>query len=316
MTDDELLNQQPWSVGKPEHGSAAWLKARKWRFGETLVAASDAAAVHGVHRFKSMTQLALELLDPNDPQPVEPNAAMRRGNELEPLLLQWASTQLGCTVASPTFMYGYGRCVATLDGITTDKKTIVECKTTVRRFNGVLPAYWKWQGVQQAICYGATRVMWAVLDGDLQLSMTEQVVTDDDMLTHLRAVDNFLAAIDMGMLPPEAVPTLEEIARMNPEPSPVPAELPDNAHELMSWYHTANAQVKQAQQELDAAKAEIASLLGASEVGTLDGREVVTWKVQSRSSFDAARFEAEHPTMAAQYQKKSSFRVLRVKGGK
>jgi len=315
MTDEELFLQEQWWIHKPEHGSAAWLKARKWRNGQTLVAASDAAAVHGVHRFKSMAQLAVELLDPADPVPTVPNAAMQRGNVLEPLLVQWASDQLQQEVTTPNVLFGYGRCVATLDGAT-KSGDIVECKTTVRRFDGVLPAYWKWQGVQQSICHGARRVWWVVLDGDLQLSLTEQVVTDDDMQEHLRAVDNFLAAIDMGMLPPEAVPTLEDIARLNPEPSPVPAELPENAHELMSWYHTANAQVKQAQQELDAAKTEIASLLGASEVGTFNGQEVVTWKMQTRSSFDTARFEAEHPELAAQYQKKTSFRTLRVKGGK
>lgn len=316
MIDEELLLLQPWTVAKPEHGSVEWLRARKWRHGETLVAASDAAAVHGVHRFKSMAQLAVELLDPADPVPSAPNAAMQRGNELEPLLLQWASQQLGTTVATPPLMYGYGRCVATLDGITKDKQTIVECKTTVRRFDGVLPAYWKWQGVQQAICYGASRVWWVVLDGDLQLSMTEQIVTEDDMLEHLRAVDRFLAAIDMGMLPAEAVPTLEDIARLNREPSPVPVELPVEAFDLMCWFHDVDSMAKQAKDNVEKVKAEIAALLGAAEVGLLDGKEAVTWKVSSRRSFDVARFEAEHPELAAQYQKTTTFRTLRVKGGK
>ena len=315
VTDEELGLLQEWSIPKPAHGSVEWLRARKWRNGETLVAASDAAAVHGEHRFKSMAQLAVELLDSDDPVPTVPNAAMERGNRLEPLLLHWAGEELGQRVSSPERLFGYGRLVATLDGLTAGGD-IVECKTTVRRFDGRLPRYWHWQGVQQALCYGVSRVLWVVLDGDLNLSMTEQWVTDEDRMQHLRAVDRFLAAIDMGMLPAEAVPTVEDIARLNPEVSPVPAELPDHAAELLSWYWAVESQSKQAKFELEKCKAEIAALLGSSEVGLLGGKEVVTWKVSGRRSFDSARFEAEHPELAAQYQKVSKFRTLRVKGGK
>lgn len=315
MTNEELLLLDVWRVTKPEHGSAAWLRARKWRNGEVLVAASDAAAVHGEHRFKTMAQLAVELLDPADPVPVAPNAAMERGNRLEPVLLRWAEDELQTKVRTPDVMFGYGRLIATLDGVTSGD-AIVECKTTVRRFDGVLPRYWHWQGVQQAICHGGQRVLWVVLDGDLNLTMTEQVVTEDDMLEHLRAVDRFLAAIDMGMMPPEAVPTVEDIARLNPEASPVPAELPPHAVELLDWYHSVDAMAKQAKDDLERCKAEIAALLGSSEVGLLDGKEAVTWKVSSRRSFDSARFESEHPELASQYMKVSKFRTMRVKGGK
>ena len=315
MTDEELLLLEPWTVRKPAHGSVEWLKARKWRNGEPLVAASDAAAVHGVHRFKTMAQLAVELLDSADPVETVPNAAMERGNRLEPVLLHWASTELGKEVYSPDVLYGYGRCVATLDGLTADGD-IVECKTTVRRFDGRLPLYWRWQGVQQAICHGGSRVLWVVLDGDLNLSMTEQLVSQDDMVEHLRAVDRFLAAIDMGMLPAETVPTVEDIARLNPEPSPVPAELPESSYELFDWYQNMSKIADDAKKELERCKAEIAALLGSSEVGMLHGKEAVTWKVSTRRSFDAARFEAENPELASQYMKTTKFRTMRVKAGK
>ena len=138
VTDEELGLQEEWSIPKPAHGSVEWLRARKWRNGETLVAASDCAAVHGEHRFKTMAQLAVELLDSADPVPTAPNAAMERGNRLEPVLLHWVSEELGQRVSSPDRMFGYGRLVATLDGLTAGGD-IVECKTTVKRFDGVLP---------------------------------------------------------------------------------------------------------------------------------------------------------------------------------
>jgi predicted phage-related endonuclease len=66
----------------------------------------------------------------------------------------------------------------------------------------------------------------------------------------------------------------------------------------------------------DELKAKIAGLLGDADTGTVNGDTVVTWKNQSRTSFDSKRFSADHPDLAEEYTKSSTFRVLRVKGEK
>lgn len=315
-------NPDYWTVDKPEHGSADWLRLRRRNpIGEIIVSASNAAVVHGTHRFTTPAELALDLLDPADPQPTAPTEAMERGTLLEPALLAWADkqSQIMFRIHEPLSMYGYKRMISTLDGLAGiygRECYPVECKTTNRRWDGVLPEYWRWQGVQQAMCVDSWKVFWVILDSNLRFHLHEQIVTDEDKQEHEWAVEKFLAALDMGMMPENATLTVEDLARMHPEPSSVPVELPENARELLDWYHAASRQVQVAKQELDACKAEIASLLGAAEVGVLDGDEVVTWKHSRRWSFDGARFESEHPAMFREYQKQSSYRTMRVKGGK
>jgi predicted phage-related endonuclease len=311
---DEMWLREQWQIPKPEHGSLEWLKARKWRHGMPLISASNAAAVHGEHDFMSMASLAVELLDKNDPQPSQPNEAMRRGTMLEPLLRQWVSDEVGTPVTEPSVMYGYGRLVATLDG--TDKHgNVYEMKTTTKHVRSLdqMPRYWYWQGVHQSLVTGQEQIGWVVLDGSLTLSTFTQTITKYEWEQHLEACDRFLAAIDMGMMPVDARPTVDEYARMYTEVSPVPVELPPDASDRIEWMLACQSMAKRAQEQLDNAKAELVALLGASEVGTIDGVERLTWKQQSRTSFDAKRFEAEYPKLFSEFQKTSKFRVLRTK---
>jgi predicted phage-related endonuclease len=68
--------------------------------------------------------------------------------------------------------------------------------------------------------------------------------------------------------------------------------------------------------EEDELKATVALLLKDNEVGVVDGRQVVSWKEQSRKAFDSKVFAAEQPDLFNQYQKTSTFRVMRFKGEK
>ena len=312
--DDQLWLRDQWQITKPEHGSVEWLRARKWRHGMPLISASNAAAVHGEHEFTSMASLAVELLDRGDPVAVEPNEAMRRGTMLEPLLLKWVSDEVETPVTEPSVMYGYGRLIATLDG--TDKHgNVYECKTTTKYVRSLdqMPRYWYWQGVHQSLVTGQEQIGWVVLDGSLTLSMFTQTVTKDEWRQHLEACDRFLAAIDMGMMPVEAKPTADEYARLYSEVSPVAVELPPDTEDRLEWLAACQATVKRAQEQLDQAKADLVALLGASEVGTIDGKERVTWRQQTRTTFDSKRFEAEYPGLYSEFQKTSKFRVLRTK---
>jgi len=65
----------------------------------------------------------------------------------------------------------------------------------------------------------------------------------------------------------------------------------------------------------DELKAQLGIVLDGRESGTIDGREVVTWKQRSRTSFDAKRFAQEQPGLHHQYQISSTYRVMNIKGG-
>jgi glutathione peroxidase len=56
-------------------------------------------------------------------------------------------------------------------------------------------------------------------------------------------------------------------------------------------------------------KGELAMQLQDCEYGSIDGTTVVSWKNSERTSFDAKRFEAEHPALYQKY-KDRGFKVL------
>ena len=314
-------------IVKPAHGSIEWLRMRhRDEDGRPVISASDAAAVHGEHRFKTRHQLFAEKQLPEPPISIT-NAAMERGNRLEPVIREWAGDRLGVRLVEPRYMYAIENdmapMLATLDAVDEysyenqpeKPAVVVEIKTYNREWDGVLPRYWYWQGVQQALCANVETITWAVFDATLSLHLYEQHVTEDEALQHIRAVQDFVFWLRMGEPNPEWPATYDDIVATYPEASSGVADLSEYAH-LLGELKDVQARKKEMSATEDELKAKIAGLLGDADTGTVDGATVVTWKNQSRTSFDSKGFSADHPDLAEKYTKSSTFRVLRVKGEK
>ena len=314
-------------IPKPQHGSMEWLRIRhRDEDGRPVISASDAAAVHGEHRFKTRHQLFAEKQLPEPPVSIT-NAAMERGNRLEPTIRDWAADRLGVRLVEPRYMYAIENdtapMIATLDAVDEysyemrpDRpEVVVEIKTYNREWDGVLPRYWYWQGVQQALCANVDTITWAVFDATLSLHLYEQAVTEDEKLQHILAVQDFVFWLRMGEANPEWPATYDDIVSTYPEASSNTADISGYAH-LLSELKDVQFQKKELSTIEDELKAKIAGLLGDADTGLVDGTAMVTWKNQSRSSFDSKRFAADHPGLAEEYTKSSTFRVLRVKGEK
>ena len=107
----------------------------------------------------SAADLASQLLSPTPPEPTKPNAAMERGNRLEPTLIKWVADNQKLNIVTPDEMYCYEedgvRLLATIDAMSLAEQgyeRVFEVKTTNKQWLNVLPDYWYWQGVQQALC--------------------------------------------------------------------------------------------------------------------------------------------------------------------
>lgn len=313
------------TVRKPQHGSDDWLMLRhRDRDGFAIVAASEAAAVHGEHKYISKYGLAVAKMA-DKPVAAEANRAMDRGNRLEPVLLSWLGDQLGVQLSEPKVMYAayeHGL-IATLDGIDTgscladasNPVVVAEIKTYNREWRGVLPRHWYWQGVQQAICAGVDKIYWGIFDSTLDLHVHLQEVTDDEKLEHIYAVREFLEMVHANEIPAEWPATYDEISSMYPESNGDTVDLTGQA-ELFTRLREVQAAKKLAAEEEEELKVAIGQLLGSNEIGVVDGNQVVSWKPQSRKSFDSKRFQADHKDLYDQYQTSSSFRVMRFKGEK
>jgi protein subunit release factor B len=71
--------------------------------------------------------------------------------------------------------------------------------------------------------------------------------------------------------------------------------------------------LRQDEQEAQA-RDEIAKMLLGNEVANYNGNKVLSWKQQEgRAGFDATKFKAENPELAARYEKQGQpYRVMRT----
>jgi predicted phage-related endonuclease len=303
----------------PKRDRANWLVDR-WinERGEKRIAASSSAAVHNEHQYVSAADLAVELLADAPPQPKETNSAMDRGIRLEPPIRQWASDIIGKKLHEPSELYCYEepgvRLIATIDSMTEDGK-VYEQKTMNKIWRGQLSGHWYWQGVQQAICCDVDEITWVIFDSTLELTFYTQRVTSDEKRMHIEKCRQFLAFIDMGIVPDNVVMEYEHVAKRYPEGKggvDNTKELGPQALDALERYLLAKEQVRVCEVAESLAKAELCDMMGDSEFGTVQDELVCTWRNSSRTTFDTKKFEAEHPALAAKYKKQSNYRTFRV----
>lgn len=303
---------------KPPHGSQEWLTARwKNRKGHTRITASVAAVVHNEHKYTTPADLAVELLAHTPPVPKEQNDAMRRGTILEAPLMQWAAERLKTMISEPQQLYACDtddetvRLLSTIDGMD-PSGNVYELKTYNKVWDGQLPRYWYWQGVQQAICCDTNEINWIVFDSKLELHFQTQTVTSDEKQIHIDAVRRFLGFIDSGMMPDIADPTYDNAATLYPQGIENTVVMGHEVYDTLERLALARKMKAEAEQVEEQLKGELAMILQDCEYGAIDGTVVVSWKNSKRTSFDTKRFEAEHPALAAKFKKETSFRTMRI----
>ena len=132
-------------------GGSDWLEWRK-----SKVTASEAAVIMGCSPYDTVYSLWQKKTGRKPPTPDNP--AMRRGRELEEPIRQWYEEQVNEffppeVVVNPL----YNWCAASLDGISLDRKTILEIKTCNAQvfeeaLDGKIPENHTWQGLHQLAC--------------------------------------------------------------------------------------------------------------------------------------------------------------------
>lgn len=319
---------------KPSHGSAEWLAVRhRDPQGRARLTASVAGVLFDCHPFITPAELATQMLAETPPE-ASWSDAIERGTDLEPVILQtWHRRNQGRLVTIGTervwansVMQVNGRWVANLDDWCYEPDQAfdeyevcpLEAKTTNKVTDGILP-YWVWQGVAQRWCLNGTpgRVEWAWYDASFTFKQATQWVTQDDLDRLVAAGEEWLSYIDLDMVPPSVVLSAQQVATLHPKPELAKTELPDDARYLVWQLAEARRLKKEAEEAEDGAKSALAAHMARAEVGIIDGLEIVSWKAsKDRTSFDASRFQAEHPDLWQQYQKTSpGARTMRILKG-
>lgn len=314
------MGTKRYRIPKATHGSQEWLNQRyQDEEGNRRISASAAAAIYGLHPFVPADVYAAELLSGVAPKPIAPNKAMDRGNRLEGTIIEWASDLLGIKFETPEELFCFDNdngchLISTLDGWNEETRHILEVKTTTRDWSGKLPDYWRIQGVQQYICSDATKVTWAVFDPSLDLHLYEQEITPEEIAEHITAAERWLSAIELGLTPDGIQYSYETISTRYQKTVAEAQELPTETADLITRLKHVKSEMKSYADLENKLKAELCELIGPYEVATIYGETVATWKGQSRDFFDSKRFQAENPKLAEQYMKRTTTRVLRLKG--
>lgn len=291
------MNIERSTIPKPAD-EAEWLAARRPYFN-----ASSAAVLYNRHPFQTAGDYATEKLTGKGQAR---NRAMERGHRMEDMVATWWASEQGWNhLDTPTVMYRAGSMLATVDrvvfGDEDEPLFPVEIKTTTMQMSEP-SQYWLDQCQAIMWCCGADEIALVWLDGSLDYQW--QMVTADAEFQQdmARRADEFMAAIEFGIVPDWVRMSAGNIADLYVETTEDPAELDDDVAVMVQAFADKKAAVKALESELSELKDEIAAALNDHEVGVYDGAPIVTWKRgKPRKQFDKDAFAAEYPDLVEKF---------------
>lgn len=299
-------------IPKPTHGSLEWLLTRhRDADGRCIVGASEVSTIMGANPYENISDIAIRKLLP--PEVLAPNDAMRRGNILEPALLQYASEELNLDLETPDVMFLNGRIIATLDARAIgNDEIVVEAKTNNYWSHGQeLPESWFWQAQAQMHCTETDAIQFVVLDKRMAFGMTTVFRNDELISSMVENVELFCKAIDEGRLPDDAELTAPQVSALYPKAAGE-TELDSSTLSLIAEWGAVKDAIKELETKEKTIKDTIANMLRDSEYGTIDGHRVLSYKTTTTKRFDTKAFALAYPELQAQFTTQSVFRVLRA----
>lgn len=305
-----------------------WLQARTRGLG-----GSDAVTLMGAGEYEDETPFFVWLKKTEAGYDIPDNPAMERGRALEPLVIQQYMDDTGNTVVD-TGMWQHAEhpvLIGSPDGLVVDPDTLevlggFEAKTTLdrtaRTWDGELPPRYEWQSRHYMAIMGVPWWDVTCLVVDTWEVLHWRVWRDEAKERALiAACEGFWETYVVPGIPPEPEGVMASLEAYHRWPEPTQARLELTSDQEEGWVTAAlieernqlKAYVKSAEERLEGIDSELKVLAADHETVLLDGQPVYTWKAQSRESLDAKRLRADHPELAAEYARTSSFRVLRVK---
>lgn len=286
------------------------------------IGGSDAAAILGLNPYKSPYALWAEKTGKVTPEDVSQKEAVRLGTDLEDYVAHRFMEATGkhvrrenYTVFRDDMPYAH----ANYDRLIIGEKAGLEIKTTnalhLSKFkNGEFPATYYAQCCHYLLVSGLDRWYLAVLVLGVEFKVFT-IERDEAELAALKmAEENFWYQVQND-LPPEIDGMDSTIDALNAE---FPASDPDTEMDLtgcavdLAIMDECSQQIKVLEEKKAAAQARIMEAMGTAERGYYSGY-TVSWKSQSRATFDRKRWEKDHGEIPQNYFKSSESRTFRFK---
>lgn len=291
-----------------------WLEHRR-----NAIGGSDAAAIVGLNPYASPYSV---WADKTGRLPEKPDTeAMRQGRDLEEYVAQrWCEAtgkkvhRVNAILLNPDIPFAH----ANVDRWVRGENAGLECKTTsvmnLKRFkNGEYPANYYVQCMHYMAVTGAERWYLGVLV--LNQGFYEFVIErDEDEIAALIEQEEAFWKLVQEDAPPAvdgAGATTETLQIIYRDSASEAVEL-FGREALFSRYDVLCEQKKLLETEIDCIKQQLMEDLGERETGCCPGWKV-TWKQQSRRSFDEKSFRIEHPEVNLDhFFKQTNNRVMRI----
>lgn len=298
------------SLGKEE-----WAKLRA-----DTIGGSDASAILGLNPYKSAYALWLEKTGKVIPEDISQKEAVRLGTDLEEYVAKRFTEATGKKVRRENytiFCDDMPFAHANYDRLVVGENAGLECKTTnalhLSKFkNGEFPVNYYCQCMHYMMISGAERWYLAVLVLGIEFKVFV-IERDEDEIEALRAAEADFWDMVQTETPPEpdgSVSTEEALGAQFPQSEP------ETSVDLTAYgadfaiLEECGKQIKMLEEKQAAAKARIMLAMETAERGEC-GAYFVSWKTQTRSTFDRKKFEKAHGAIPSEYFKTSESRPFR-----
>ena len=292
-----------------------WLSLRSKYLG-----GSDAAAVVGLNPNCSPFSLWTEKT--GQQPPFEGNLATKVGTYLEEFVAELFTEQTGKKVRRENQSIlndEYPWAIANIDRAVVGEDAGLEIKTTsalsTKKFRGgEYPAKYYVQCVHYLAVTGKKRWYLAVLIGNFDFRVYTIDRDEEEIRALMEAECAFWNNYVVSKTPPPPdgeEPTDDSLKVLYPESNGESMELFGRDALIDRWFDL-DASIKELKRQQDEIRQTLQLDLGEAETGTTDHYKVI-WKSQSRSTFDAKRFAADHPNLKLDdYWKATSSRAFRI----
>lgn len=295
---------------------AQWLNARRRGVG-----GSDAAAILGVHPYKSAYAVWADKMGFGEERDSE---AMRQGRDLEEYVAQRFTQETGKKAVRHNRMLirdGYPYMIANIDRRVLGEKAGLECKTSrdlhLRRYkNGEYPMEYYCQCQHYMAVTGWGKWYLAVLVLGTEF-MVFEIPRDEEDIKELTGAEGAFwhGFVETGIQPPADGMEATGRALNRVFASSDGTALQWDEDGLLAEYAALRTEEKALSARLNATANRIKAAMGRADRLTSPGYSAV-WREQRRGGFDWAAFRADHPGIDLEHYKTQSVsRVLKVFGG-
>lgn len=295
-----------------------WLEIRRESIG-----GSDAGALLGLNPFKSPYALWAEKTGKAIPEDISDKEAVRLGNDLEEYVAQRFTEATGkkvrrCNAIIKNTDYPFAH--ANPDRLIVGEDAGLEIKTTSswetlkKCREGKFPDTWYAQCVHYMLVTGAKKWYLAVLCFGHGFFWFEIERDDAEIAALAKAESEFWGKVKNDIAPPVdgMDSTTGAIKAVFPQSrSGMSVDLTPMMAEIAAWRAT-KAQIKTLEAQLTEQQNRICTYMGQAESG-ICGDHKVSWKTQTRRTFDTKRFAADHPHISLEmYYKTTESRPFKL----